>query len=523
MHEEQIQMVNMNLQNFHHLEKKDKLIGLCGVLLGAGIIAFLSINRHYFTYGTETDYLGGFIKEAQRILDGKPLLLKFHPPLYSAVLAFVQSLFHDWFLTGLLLSWISGAIVLGMSFIFFFQLGGRYAAWGSLAGLVSSHAFLSYSAQATSDLFYLALYCSSFFFALQALLRKNNLFWVITGFVAGSALLTRSNSLTLLALFAFPWIRSVSFKIRFKNFLWLLIAFIVPLLIWVIIAKSTGSQVTPSGNHINLALTYFSQDTDRISGDARKLVEGRFHNIFDVLTYDPLHIAITYVKDFYGMLKNNLAQNLLLAFPLNLFALPGLFFLVFRTNRPFIVLFMIATLLQIFLNNFKAYEMRYYLFLIPVLGAGVGLCIKKISESIPHFIIVIILLPFIIFGLTESFLKTYSSLHSEDRELSEAVPVVKKWLNSDTVVIARKSHIAFYTKSQLFGFPQVDTLKDLHMAIEKKWKGNPVYLYFGSAEFRRRSQFDVLGNPEDKPEWLEVVAKSNKPGNWILYRYKPAI
>src|SRR4030043_1605525 len=103
----------MQLENFHNLEKKDKLLGLCGVLLGAGIIAFFSINRHYFTYGTETDYLGGFIKEAQRILDGRPLLLKFHPPFYSATLAFLQSLFHDWFLTGLLLSWISSVIVLG--------------------------------------------------------------------------------------------------------------------------------------------------------------------------------------------------------------------------------------------------------------------------------------------------------------------------------------------------------------------------------------------------------------------------
>jgi len=297
----------------------------------------------------------------------------------------------------------------------------------------------------------------------------------------------------------------------------------IPLLIWVSIAKFTGSRITPAGNHINLALTYFSPATDRISGDSRNLVEGRFHNIIDVLTYDPLHIAITYVKDFYGMLKNNFTQNLLLAFPLNLFALPGLFFLFFRANRPFIVLFMIATLLQIFLNNFKAYEMRYYLFLIPILGAGFGLCFKKISENIPHLIIVIILLPFIIFGLTESFIKTHSSLHSEDRELSEAVPAVKKWLNSDTVVIAYKSHIAYYTKSKLFGFPQVDTLKDLRMAIQKRREDKPVYLYFGSAEFRRRSQFDVLDSPEESPEWLEVIAKSNKPGKWILYRYKPTL
>ena len=101
------------------------------VLLGAllltfaGVVLGLGLSRSYLGYGVETDFIGAYVPEAQRFLDGEPLLSEFHPPLYPLAIAGLRQLVDDWLLAGVVLSVVSGMAVLIVSWLLFHDLGGR--------------------------------------------------------------------------------------------------------------------------------------------------------------------------------------------------------------------------------------------------------------------------------------------------------------------------------------------------------------------------------------------------------------
>src|SRR5918994_5460604 len=75
-----------------------------GILFGALLVAYaglvlaLGLGRSHLGYGVESAFIWRFVPEAQRFLDGEPLLSKFHPPLYPMVLAGLRDLLDDWLL-----------------------------------------------------------------------------------------------------------------------------------------------------------------------------------------------------------------------------------------------------------------------------------------------------------------------------------------------------------------------------------------------------------------------------------------
>jgi hypothetical protein len=492
------------------------------------MIATLSFTRNYFNYGTETDFLGGFVSEAERVLNGDPLHLDFHPPLYPVLLACVKTLFSDWFLTGLTISFFCSLVVLAVSFLFFHKLYGGYAAWGSLLALMTSTVFVSYSAQATSDLFFVALFYIAFFVGYLAMEGGGWKMWLVTGLVVGCALLTRSNSLTLLSLSALPFMQKTSWNQKIRSMCFILVGLMFPILLWVGAAKVTGSPLMPSGNHVNLALTYFSPSADRISGDARRHVETKFESVVDVISYDPKHLIITYVKDLYDNLKRIFNQNSFIPFPFNLFALPGVLILCLSTRRSWHFIFIVSVLLQIALVNFKAFEARYYMFIIPFLGAGVGMLIHYLIElsRSTKFNIALSFCMLLLFFVAEKNVinDSYVILHSSDDELNEVLPAAQIELNQhvNSDVIARKPHLGYYLPYKTcFLFPQVETMNDLGKALESMWHGGTLNLFYGSAELRNRPGLSELRFGKKTPGWLQVVAKSKNPGSWVLYRYLP--
>jgi hypothetical protein len=523
--EKKMNFFSLQVEVFSPTNRKEILLAIFWVLVSAGIIALLSINRNFFTYGVETDYLGGFIKEAQRFMNGEPLHLTFHPPFYSITLALIQSFVQDWFVTGLLISWLSSMIVLCISFVFFYQLFGSYPAWGALASIITSGVFIEHSAQASSDLFFLALYTLCFFFSLQAMRAHSNKYWMITGLIMGFALLTRANSLTLLILIVLPWFQLTSFDFRFKNFVSLIIGLSMPLFLWAIIAIITGSPFSPVEGHLNLALRYYRPDSlgFRGSGDVMSYLRENFQNSFQVLTYNPIHIAKTYIKDLANVSWQIFSHNKLVVFPLNLFALPGIILLCFNSRRFFIFLFIIATLLQISLVNFSTYKIRVFLFLIPVFGAGIGLCIKKIFEEISSqkvkYIILVLICFLIGVGIVGSVPTIHNRLHSQDKEFKEAIPELKKWLTPDSVLAARKPHLPYYVNCQEIGFPLVYTFYDLRENLLTQFQGYPIFLYYGRAEQYSRPELNNLKFPDKSPAWLQPIAKSHTLGGWVLYRF----
>ena len=304
------------------MEKRESTFLFFSLFIWIGIIAYISLTRNYFSYDTETDFLGGFFVEAQRLVSGQALTLEFHPPLYASVLALFQIVIDDWFLTGRILSLVSYTVALTTSFFFFRLLIGNTAGWGALFSLMASSVMVLFSTLATSDIFFYAIYTSTLLLATLAFKKKSLRLWVISGIFIALAILTRSNGFTLLALLLLPWIDTNTNQEKIRNTIVLFIGISLPLLIWAGIAKYSGSPFMPAGNHANLALTYFSPVNDRLSGDARMLVEAQFQSLWQVISYDPLHMAKQYLVDLKGLVGNIFFSDKLIGAPLFFFLIP---------------------------------------------------------------------------------------------------------------------------------------------------------------------------------------------------------
>ncbi len=491
------------------------------VFIGA-FLSYLGFNRSFFTYSTETDFLGGFLPEAKRVLAGEPLLLSFHPPFYSIVLAGVQSVVGNWFYAGIVISILSCLAVIVANFFLFENSCGRYAGWTVLAGFLLSAPFLTYSCFATSDIFFLALYSCCLLLAYYAYTNESKILWSVCGFVCGLTLLTRSNGITILAFLLLPWLTIIPVERRLKNFLALLSGLSIPIIIWISYAKITGGPLMPEGNYINIALTYFSHGSDRISGDARAPLEKEFTSLWQVLSYNPLHIVKTYLFDLFH--NKALSAGELFPFPINFIV--GVSFVVMLFKKPadnFWYYILILTALQLLLVNFKAYETRYYFFLLPVLSAPVGVFINKLFQrfsKVPLGYAVASLLMFgVIFLDFNSSKIAFSALHLDDKELSEAITKISKVIKNDKhiIIFSRKEHIAYYLGVKHRYIPLVNNVQELEKYFKNNKDDSHIYMYYGQAEKSSRPQFMSLSNSKNTA--FEVVSRSDIDDSWRLYRY----
>jgi Dolichyl-phosphate-mannose-protein mannosyltransferase len=491
------------------------------------VIASLAFARTYFTFGVENDYLGGFVPEAQRVSAGGPLELTFHPPLYPIVLAAVHSAVGDWLATGLLVSGVMAIVVLVASYILFQRLTLPSAAWGALIALLTSPVFLEYAALAGSDLFYLAVYTLTLLLLLLASQRQSPVLWIASGVFLGATALTRSNGLTVLLMLALPWGQPHPLPARAKRFGWLAGSLVVTLALWAAVAKATGSPLWPTRVHMNLAATYFAPE-DRRNYDAIISLEPQFHSSWDVLTHDPAKLTRTYMRNLYTTALRVFASNHLLLFPINLFALSGLFILPWARGGRFLRLLLITAAVQLMLVNLTAYEARYYLFLVPLLGAGAGVCWERTLDclrrpSVRRSAAALVTIPLLL-GFALTLRDVYTKLH-EDAELGEVVPQARQIIAPTSVLVARDPHLWFYLGVGPKYFPLVNELDELRRELEgtATTAMAPIYLYYGSNEQRARPQFNQLRFPQASPSWLIPVLESREAGAWVLYQFDPHI
>lgn len=496
------------------------------IAAGAALCATLAAGRRFCTFGTETDFLAEGIAEAQRILRLEPLSLDVHPPGHAAAIALLHLLVPSWVADGLILSWVASVVVLALCFRLFRSVGGRAAAWGSLLGLLLSVTFVAYAAQATSDVFFLALVVTALFLCERALRSGSGLGFALLGGAVGLCLLTRANGLTLLLLFVAPWLRREGRAGAPAQAARMVIGFLVPVLLWVGFAWLTGSPLTPRKTYADLAQTYFPGGTDRVSGDVQARAAEQFHGALDVLLRDPLHVARVYVRDLSLLPRTLFLHDALLGFPFMLFALPGTLLFLLSVRSSFLALYVAATAAQLLLVNLKAYESRYYLFLVPLLGAGVGWGVARLLEALPdrraRLAAGAALVLLLAIGGWDSYTEVVKALHAQDAELGEAVPAVREEVGPADAVVARKAHVPFYTGTSWIAFPDVASWDALEAALLREGKGRAVHVYYGSAERYYRDQFAALAGSGERPAWLRPEARSREPGGWILYRFEPS-
>ena len=268
-----------------------------------------------------------------------------------------------------MLSVVSGMAALIASWLLFHDLGGRAPAWGAVLTLLGSGAFIESSASASTDVPFLALFVGSCLCAIRALRSGSPWPWRACGLLAGLAIATRSNGVTLALLILAPFVSRAPLRARLEGALHVATGLAVPIVFLAAYALETGSNVWPARNHVNLAMTYFA-GADRTSAEAMHAMAGRFGGIADVLLHDPVALARTYVRDLFGLLSRGLTQ--VVEPPLYFLFLPGLLFLIGRRIGAGLTVLLVIAAAQLLLVNFKAFQPRFYLFLVPIMGAAVG-------------------------------------------------------------------------------------------------------------------------------------------------------
>lgn len=492
---------------------------LAVVAVASCFILLVGAARHYPTYGTETDFVGSFVPEARRFLQGEPLESANHPPLYAIVIGLAYLITHDWLRAGLLVSWISGVVALVTSFLLFRELCNRAAGFGALLGLLGSGVFVFYWGQATSDVFFLAGFMASCFLAIRASRSGSVGLWVACGVAAGLCFVTRTNGISLAALVIAPLFGAGSTRAKARSVLALLGGMALPVAALAMYAAATGSNLFPKRTYLNLATTYFARRQN--SDDAVQQVAGRFTNIRDVLLYDPAAMARIYATNLYALLAHGVTK--LIELPLYYAILPGLVFLVGAHFSPELLVLVVVAVSQVLLVNLKSFEPRYYLFLVPWLGAAVGEAFRRIAEArwprtvqpvVVWFLALMLLLP-----IGQAGAKTIYLFSHGEEELSEVVPLARRKIEPGAIILASTPHVGFYSGAFPEALPNLASLAELEAYVRTRdWRGT-VFIFYGVKERSWRPQYAELarGIP---PPWLEVAARSRRPGDWVLLRVR---
>lgn len=490
------------------------------IALLMAVVVALAARRSFLNFGTETDFLLAFMREAVRLIQGEALVVGFHPPLYPTLLAASHALTGDWLAAGITISLLAALATAAVAWRLFDGVFGPAAAAGALMMLLASPVFLQFAAQATTDVLYLALFLMAGWLAVSGTGRPARWRWRALGLVLGCALLTRTNALTLLLLLSAPLLAAGSWRARWRALAAVAAGLALPFLAYAVHALSTGSPLLPRSNHLNLAMTYFASAGDCWSLDAMHEVRGRFSSMSDVLTHDPAHFAARFLSDLAALATGRLST--LAVAPAGWLVVPGLacFALACRTAGTRLLLGAIVA--QALLVNMKCFEVRYWLFLLPFAGAGLGIAASWLPNRFrlgrrPAAAAALLV------TAAAALLATgpaRSSLMSDEIELASAVPVLRRLVGPADVALARKPHAGFYAGATWRIVPEADSATAFRTWFCGRPAEGDAWLYIGTVERTRRPALTALAEGPDPPPWLSVAAR-DPAGLWSLHRLTP--
>ncbi len=487
------------------------------VLLATALIAWGAGGRAYLGFGVENDLFMQYLPEAQRVLDGEPLQLPYHPPIYPVLLALTTAAVGDWLTAGVVISIVSMAAAMCLGYSLFRAMCGTAAAVGALVGLAGSSAALTHAGLASSDMLYLALFLGAAYVAVAATQRASARLWFLAGVVVGAAMLTRTNGVSLLAVVLFPWLLPRS---RLRGSALVLAGVAAALALWAAIALVTGSRFAPQGSHVSLAYHFYHQDL--LFDDARALLGNEFVSAWDVVARDPMLVLKTYVRGFYDVLQTLFTAGFTLDAPLNLLVLPGLVYLLATSNRVFVGYLVLIVVPQLLLLNLAIADERYYLYVVPLFGAAVAgtftLLLAVLGGVRWRRSIASIFALCALVALVSAGRDAGRSWSASVAELEQAIPAVEAAATQSTVLIARKEHVSHYAGVAYAWLPR--TLAELESEARRA-VGRDVLVYLGSEEGKLRPEIAALAAADEPPPWLEVVARGRGSVRWVLLRYRP--
>ncbi|MBI3658259.1 MAG: glycosyltransferase family 39 protein [Acidobacteria bacterium] len=283
-------------------------------------ISVLSTFHKIGTYGTETDFYGGYAVEAQRIWQGKEYEYAWHGPGYPLLLGLINLAFHDIFLSAKILSIISAAFVLFIGFKLFATLFNSQFALLTLPILMVNALFVRLSLSATTDMVFYLFSVAALYLIFHG--PASYLKFTLTGGVAGLAYIIRTNGIfipigVVVSVFLLNYLRG-----SIKKRTYLVLAFFLGFLVVTlpVLKKNYQRHHNPFYNvtYIAVAADYYGVKGPRgLSVEGFQDVEGRFNSIREIIRLDPWHFIKHFIRNTTVFLGKTVYQ--LVRFPLNIF------------------------------------------------------------------------------------------------------------------------------------------------------------------------------------------------------------
>jgi hypothetical protein len=497
-------------------------------------------------YGVETDFYGGLVQEAQQFAHGNFPIGNYKGPVYGFTLALAARLVPDFFTAAVVLSVLSGALVLFFTSRILIRLFGPGPAILTTLAVATNAQFLKYSYSAGTDMLFNAWMALAVYLLLRRP-RPTLPGLALAGLASGCAYLTRYagaalllwGPLVVLLLPAepIPWRRRIASAATVAAGAGIVI------IAWGIHCYRATGHFIVNDNYRNIAFSIYAQN--RVSWDQFWSTDAtRFRSFVDVITRGPgLFLRtvgvnlFTHLRDDLGfaptvaraLVKVPLLLRSLVSPVFGIFALPGLYVVLRRRpDRRQAAYLLLSTLFySVLLTIF--YGPRFSLYLVPTyLLLGISFLLwfpwRFFREAAgPARSLTVALLLLFAAGHGIQTIRgdighgPMAVLRMRDLLRQNRVP-----LQEGEILVARKPQIAYYLNMQHAAFPYVNTMPEL---LDELRRIHARYLLYGVSEQTMRPQFGSLLDARAAHEGLKPIiavgegGRSREPA--VLYEVLP--
>jgi len=514
------------------------------------VVFYVSTSQHQVgDYNLETDFYERYVPYAQKFLDGQFPIDGFQGPLYPIMLAVFKSITGDFMFAGQLINALGVSLFLLSIYLVFKKLFTvEVAAIAFLITAINRHYFQNTYSCGT-DMLFLALLGGMMYFMFKDKEQK----WInliLTGLFAGLAFLTRFNGLFMIVGVLFSYLVLNIYNTDWKNrFIASGVVFAVFWLIYTPYGLHTLAEKESflfNTNYKNLAYTYLAEPAG-VGWDqfwhTKWVVKNNINGLTDIVFAD----FGGFVSRYFSSLLSNINEdfNQLIGFsdvPSGkgsssefslygwsvgiLFFLGAVSYIIQPAEDKRELAYGVLGLVFFGVLGLVFHSVRFSMFLLPFYLAFA--CRPFISQKVTEKLSFAPSIPVVV-GLIFFFVgyKVNKEFNLEPRSMNgrtmpprisegpKEMLEVKKWFeqkrpneSNESVIFARKPHVAFYAGLKLAKFPILDlgdgkglTYQDLWEKFHEKVKEKNVkYIYYGYWEYANRPQMRIFTKPKQVPK-----------------------
>jgi 4-amino-4-deoxy-L-arabinose transferase-like glycosyltransferase len=469
-------------------------------------------------FDSESDFFWEYLPLAKDYLHGRLTIGQFRGPAYPTLLAGLGWLTGDFVRAGILISALSGAAVVGLTFALLRRLEPGMPALAATSLTAANAVFFMYSYKVGTDMFFVALGMA----CLYWLLRGDLLHWldlILAGVFGGIAYLTRYNGIFLLVMVPLlvwinPW--RLDIRRRWLSGLVFLAVFFAVIAPWGLHCLQQTGRFFYSLNYRNVALEVYENgkwaDSDAIR--YRWIHDGgNVDSLWEVIRSRPAGFLFRVASNLWDHVRLNLVQ--LTGWLVGILAGLGVIAGFMDRPGPRTRLLLLGGGTYLAVLGLIHYEVRYSLFLVPWYGLLAGLALAEKSGPFGHAgwrkIAPWLLMAAVAASLAGAWMANRAAIAGGPEEIVAIADWFRLHIPSEQrgrVVAARKPHIAYYMGLE---FKEIPLGEDLDGFLRALRRCRVNYLYFGGAEAYTRPGLARLLDPSLQNPHLKMLAYSVDP------------